>query len=401
MVYTVKGSNDAFNQYKVNLYDLPIVYVDTPGKTPIISKDIWIDECSFVLKEYGSDPVDLGATSMKGRGNTTWGQAKKPYAVKFANKPANPILGMPAHKRWCLLANSWGYFFGNRLGYEMARRADGIAWAPHGKPVELFLNGKHLGCYVLTEQIKIDKERVNIKKLKGTDLEGEAVTGGYLLTFDDTFDEAYKFRSQYYNMPVMFKDPDEDVPTEQFNYIRDYINNFEASLKDSDRFANHEYLNYLDINSLIDVYFVWELAGNAGSGGTDFVKPRSVYYYKDRNGKLTAGPVWDFDTYLFCDKVLLCNNCQYYGRLFQDSYFIEKVKERWPLFKASLMNGSYTIIDYVNDMHKEVNRSAVRDRMMWPWSHYAKPLSADEQYEIIINGLPSKLDWLESHINSL
>lgn len=52
-----------------------------------------------------------------------------------------------------------------------------MPWAPRGKFVELFLNGNFLGNYYLCEQIKVDKNRVNIEK----------EDGGFILEFDMGF----------------------------------------------------------------------------------------------------------------------------------------------------------------------------------------------------------------------
>ena len=48
--------------------------------------------------------------------------------------------------------------------------------------------------------------------------------------------------------------------------------------------------NELDINSVIDQMLVLELAMNREYGD-----PRSVYMFMDKDGKLSGGPVWDFD----------------------------------------------------------------------------------------------------------
>ena len=47
---------------------------------------------------------------------------------------------------------------------------------------------------------------------------------------------------------------------------------------------------YIDLNSMIDWYIVNELFKN-----TDSHMQSSIYFYKDKGGKLYMGPVWDFD----------------------------------------------------------------------------------------------------------
>lgn len=282
------------------------------------------------------------------------------------------------------------------VGHEMNRRAEGIEWGPKGQCVELILNGLHLGVYDLRENIRIGKDRINITPMTSFDISEDAITGGYLFTYDNTWDEINKFRSKYYNYPVMFKDPDEDIlTTEQFNYLQDYINDFEYSLKNNELFAQRKYLDYIDINSFVDCWFVEEMARDS-----DYPIPRSVWFHKDRDGKIKQGPAWDFDGMTFSSKSLLCKTALYNNRLFQDSYFVMKVQERWPYFKSALITHEKydtTIAEYVNLIYSQVKRSVGRDKVIWPGSN----CNLDGQYNAMINGIESKLNWLEDIINSL
>jgi hypothetical protein len=216
-------------------------------------------------------------------------------------------------------------------------------------------------------------------------------------------------------MPVMFKDPDPDpdkgegtLPDEQMNYIQDYINTLEASLKDEDRLKVREYEEYIDVDTFIDQWFVREMAGRDESFPsqhiTDFKRPRSAWYYKDRGGKLKSGPVWDFDTYLYNDKVLICTtNCQYYDELFSEPYFVNRVKEKWPEFRAQLdgAGGKKSMVQYLDSLYSTVKLAARRDRVMWPYATHGATRSADVQYNQLRVGIPDKLDWLGEQIAAM
>lgn len=411
--YVVAASDASTRTYTVRMFNLPVVTVETPNRQAIVDKENWIAGTAIIIRETSLEGIPMLANysaSVKGRGNSSWAQEKKPYAVKLDKKAE--VMGMASHKRWCLLANTYGYFFGHMLGYELSRRTESMEWAPHGRYVELILNGEYRGTYLLTEQIKIDKNRVNITEIGMSDIDGDAVTGGYLLTYDTTFDERYKFKSAYYNMPVMFKEPDPDpddpkegpLPDEQFNYVQNYINTLEESIKDSDRLAAREYEDYIDVDTFIDHYFVREIAGNAEANGgisTDFTAPRSVWFYKDRNGKMKSGPVWDFDTYLFRTKQLMCiKKCQYYEELFSEPRFLSRVKEKYSRYQSRLeVRGG--MVSYLDSLYNTVHLSALRDRQIWPWPAVIGTMPIDEQYEIIRTGLPDKLDWLGEQIAAM
>ena len=69
----------------------------------------------------------------QGRGNSTWGMPKKPYSLKLKGKTS--LLGMPAHKRWNLLAN---YSDKTLLRTEVAFKIgetleDGLQWTPRSR----------------------------------------------------------------------------------------------------------------------------------------------------------------------------------------------------------------------------------------------------------------------------
>ncbi len=156
---------------------LPVVYVNTPSE--ITSKVDWTEGCQIYIDAEGRKSWDGTETfedfaqlecEVKGRGNTTWKFNKKPYAIKLSSK--EKVLGMPKHKRWVLLANAIDMsMMRNIVGFEIAKivfnrngvaNSQGNVWTPRGHSVELVLNGEHKGNYLLCEQIKIDKNRVDI-----------------------------------------------------------------------------------------------------------------------------------------------------------------------------------------------------------------------------------------------
>ena len=215
----------------------------------------------------------------------------------------------------------------NHIAFHIARQTD-LEWTPRGEFVEVVLNGKHKGCYYLCEQIKVDKNRVNIAEL--TD---EEPSGGYLMELDVYFDEVFKFHSPSVSMPFMFKDPDEVTPVQE-EYMYNFISVLEESLCDKERLATREYTSYLDVDSFIDWWLVHELTGNG-----EPMHPKSSYMHKDKDGLLKAGPVWDFDWETFVPYKVngyVVRDAIYYPYLFADEGFVARLKERWTLLKPRL-----------------------------------------------------------------
>lgn len=417
VTYTVVSDTGTEASYTVKALevDIPVIFVSTVGHAEVKDKKNWHLESKFVVLDTDWSYTDYGPTGIKGRGNSSWNYKKKPYAIKIQTRPQKQdvpketLLGMPGHKRWCLLSNCMGYHFGNQLGYEVGRRST-FEWSPHAAFVELVLNGEHKGLYSLVEQVRIDKYRINIKEMDAEDTTPEKITGGYLLNFDTTMDEMYCWRSPLYNMPVMVKSPDDEVMTaSQYSYIQNYIRQMESSLKDDALFAVRDYLNYLDVDTFIGNWMTKELAGHkskANTTATDFITPRSVFYYKDRGGVLKAGPGWDFDVhFLLHQDQLYCTKCQYYGRLFQDKEFVRRVAELWPDFKTKLLgtDGRHTpITAYVDSLYNVCAFSAARDEAMWKsiWTSYPW-YDAATQRDLAKNHLSARIEYMEKEINAM
>ena len=388
VTYTVKDRMEYSFTVQVIHSPLPKVFIKTQDGKNIPSK--YEDWLSATVKIYNSDcTLHLeGETGIRGRGNTTWSYPKKPYALKLKDK--QEVLGMPNHKRWVLLAN-WmdRTLLRNAVSFNLASRSS-LAYTPKGEFVELFVNDVHMGNYFLCEHIKVDKNRVNIDEL-----DEDEVDGGYIMELDAYFDEVNKFRSAVRNLPYMFKDPDE-VNADQFSFIQDYVNNFENALYDNARFAEREYVEYIDIQSFADWWIVMELTGIWEPN-----HPKSTYMHKDKGGKLTMGPVWDFDweTYMPTTWYRI-KDALYYGRLFQDPEFIALVKERWAVLKPEFE----TLPDYISSEAERIRSSEYMNHMMWPITQVVNKdegMSFDNAVESMISSYTAKLKWMDKEIGKL
>lgn len=351
------SEDNEFQQPPIPKYDLPQVFITTPNEENIISKDYWVKDGNItIVDRYDNICLEM-ESDFRGRGNSTWLMPKKSYAIKLKNK--SKVLSMPKHKRWVLLAN-WldRTLLRNDVALEIARTC--LPFTPKGEFVELYINNEFRGNYYLCEQIKIDKNRVNIDEIKTTTIE-EDMSGGYLLEFDTYSNtEINYFYTKHNNYPVTIKEPDEEIITSwehaAFKYITNYINNVEDVLISS---QYEEIEKLLDLKSYADWWLVYNLVGNI-----EPAHPKSCYMYKKRNGKLYAGPAWDFDcaTFMPGRKRGILKSVLWYEYLFKHKQFKEIIKKRW----KELYPKFEQIIPYIDEKAKYIELSNERNTEMWP-----------------------------------
>lgn len=413
------------------------------------SKDAeWVETDKMaVYNADGSVDMEEALCGIRLRGNSTQKFPKKPFAIKLVRKAS--VLGMPKHKRWVLLAN-WmdRTMLRNAVAFEVAHQtenayADGLGWNPHGYSVEVVMDGRHVGNYYLCEQIKIDGDRVDIKDcIEDIIDDGNAsptmADCGYLLEFDDNYDEVDKFRTAR-GLPCMFKDEVTKYSADIFNQVKARIEAVESNLEAGNYEAAY---SDLDINSVIDYFFIQELTFN-----DEYKHPKSVYMLIDGDGKLTAGPVWDFDwqTFINYDKVQAMNNkyggtydCRntnewlygksklaekpwwpgsdydyvndqpymWYPLLFKDANFRAKVQERWAVIYPQLLNVVAKIDEFaaLNKVSEQFNYA------MWPLVGLKnsvgsafngdEDMSFDEAIATMKQAYTERLEWMNSSITS-
>lgn len=454
VVYTVSNGIES-QDYTVTVTNsgLPVVVLAQSGGGTVEwaeaginvrEKDAdWVETDKMtVYNADGFTDVEETACGIRLRGNSTQEFPKKPFAIKLASKAK--VLGMPKHKRWVLLAN-WmdRTMLRNAVAFEVAHQtenafADGIGWNPHGYNVEVIMDGRHVGNYYLCEQIKIDGDRVNIQDCYEDVLEENpnptVADCGYLLEFDDNYDEVNKFHTGR-GLPCMFKDI---VSDELFDAVKARIEGIEANLEAGNYDAAY---NDLDIHSVIDYFFIQELAFN-----DEYKHPKSVYMYIDGLGKLTAGPVWDFDwqTFVNYDNVEAMINkygcdtyrCRkgdewlygasklaekptwpwqdydyendkpymWYPLLFKDANFRQAVQERWTIIYPALL----TVESKIEELADQNRLSDTFNSVMWPQIQVKssgttafngdEEMTFDEAVASMKQAYRERLNWMNTNI---
>ena len=334
---------------------LPILYLDTQYGAAIVSKTDYV-KGALTLQD-GEDVSAPVSCNVRGRGNTTWYWPKKPYLLKLDEKTS--FFGFPAHKRWVLLANFMDRTMMRNLVAMKVASMTSLEWTPRCRSVELVLNGKPQGTYLLIEQVRVDKNRVNVKN-------------GYLFESDFHFDNEIQWIDPHGRcversdgIPFAVKDPDSDeITPQQVQDAKDLIARTAEAIYGPDfRDPDKGYAAYIDVDSFIDYWIVFEVMGNHELGN-----PGSVFYHWSKGGKLKAGPCWDFDwgvlSYTANPKAqtgLLLRDACWYARLFDDPDFRTRTRNRF----RELLPQLQTIPAYIDETEAYLSRSAELNFSMW------------------------------------
>jgi len=336
--------------------NIPVMFVSTSSGTGITDRESW-KSATFEIKSAGG-LMDIPSTdiSVKGRGNASWAFPKKAFDIRF-DAPGT-ILGMPAGTRWCMLAN-WrdATLMRNAVALEIARMTS-LDWTPEGRFVDLVLDGRYMGNYFITQKVDISPEHVNV----GDD--------GLLLCLDTYFDKDFRFRSSVKGHPVNVILPSNcSLDENEFSSLKKYVSSVEESLYS----GKGDWRDYLDEESFCDWFIVHELTTN-----NEPTRPHSVYMHRTGNGKLEAGPVWDFDCRTFRPgiKGLVDGGAVWYDALLAVPDFVSLLKSRWQVLKPVFEEN---VPSYIDATFSSLMTSAERNAAMWPINTLLFSSNGDEK----------------------
>lgn len=387
---------------------LPVLYINTDGHRNIDSKEEYI-HASWWLDAMGVD----GATSIgsaqapkgmqiKGRGNYTWTQAKKPFRIKLDAKQA--LLGMKSNRHFCLLARADDHYakLMDEVGFELSRRI-GLAYTPEQRPVEVVLNGQYIGLYFLADKIRVEKDRVNIEEQEDEETDPEKITGGWLLEIDNNTDENTIIINErnngehWYDRLWITSHSPEVLSAEQRQYIQQFLENANAAIYSRNKLSR-EWERYIDIDSLACFYIIAEMLDDIESfSGSCF-----MHKHRGDTTKLIFGPVWDFGNAFHRKNYVDVPNYNYF--IYQQpcyfyNHWIEEiakyprfqlaVRKHWRNFYDSNFNG-LDLDKFIDDHVAHIREAWYCNAARWAGDNI------DWETDQFKQNIHSKIAWLQS-----
>ena len=310
---------------------IPRIVIETENNREIKDRETEIPAKLQIWGEKApeSEVMDL---TIRGRGNTSWTEMpKKSYKIEFTNKQS--MLGMPKDRDWALIANyADKTLMMNYLMYRFAAEL-GSYYAPRCEFIELFINKEYLGVYLLTETIKIGKNRINIPNNNNS----------FIVEFDfRAFEKEQTFYSNILTGSSEKKIYQVHYPKNASNStisnIEEFIFSYEMFLKHIDPLQRNHIEQWIDIEEYIKHYWIQEFSKNY-----DAVFKASVYFSWQNGNVIKMGPIWDFDLAFGNHDVTSANQPQ--------NWYIKSAYWNAFLFKDSTMNN--TRISFWNENTKK------------------------------------------------
>ena len=377
---------------------LPRLDVYTEDGAKIKSKEEYVN-CSVSLSETESEfAFENLEAGIRGRGNTTWwAYPKKPYRIKFSEKTS--IFGEKANKSWVLLALYNDFSLSkDRLAFTIADAIGTDVFVPSYNYVELYINGKYNGIYLMTDQVDENKGRGGVKE----DFTEADVEVPFLVELDSYAREEGEEDVAWFSVAnrdytVKYPEADERYNDAQFLYIKNYIKEFDA-LTRKPGVTMAELSEYVDMQSFIDFFIVQEVMGQID------INYKSVYMHKAIGEKMKIGPVWDFDwSAQGTDAWLTSRN------VYKDNFEGLRSTDNWfsYLYSGSLefrnaLSNRYKevrekivlAIDEVERGKEDISRAAEKDWLMWhPFRIYE---GYDKRFDELIYWCRNRILWLDT-----
>jgi spore coat protein CotH len=403
-IYT--GEESIPNNEKVNAF-MQVISCDS-------GENNFIDGITFDF--YGKIGIEM-------RGKTSLDFPKKQYCLEVRDENDQDrnvsLLGMPQESDWILGAPySDKTLMRNVLAFQISSQVG--MYAPRAEFVEVFLHrsgegeteADYMGVYYLAEKIKRDNDRVDVERM---DPDDETLTGGYILEITpqskiETGDSVIE-TERGLKLINIYPRADSITP-EQKTWITGYMNEFEEALF-SDYFTDEEtgYRKYIDVDSFIDYIIINELFKNAEAFR------HSTFLYKDRDGKLKAGPVWDFNLSMGNTVELVSIDNEPVGfihasgnwktRFFRDEDFVEEYKNRWKQLRENVLSDEN--ISRTIESNKELLAAAqirnfdrwdILGKYVWP-NPEPYSLTYEEEITKLKKWLLTRAEWIDNSIDSL
>ncbi|MCQ2053806.1 MAG: CotH kinase family protein [Fibrobacter sp.] len=370
--------------------NLPRFLIKTENNAVVVDRETKVPATMILLDESKSVFVEKKLT-IKGRGNSSWtSMPKKSYKLEFNNMES--FFGFPKNRDWALIANyADKTLMRNYLVYNLSATL-AMPYSPRCEFVEVFLNGEYLGVYLLTETVKVAKNRVNIPENEKS----------FLVEVDGKSREGEVNISSKMNKHFTIHSPKK--PSERvLDLFIGHINEFEDYLKDDQQSKENIFDDWIDRDTYLAYYWIQEFSKN-----NDASFFTSVYFTWVDGGKIMMGPVWDFDlafgNYTRQERQkpenFYIRNSYWNSYLFNDEGFASETKKYWENNRNVLLS----VVDSIEPVKQRLKLAAANNFKKWNILNLTdgdvliqRYNSYDDAVDDLYRWILERYDWINSN----
>ena len=390
---------------------LPVFIVSTSSRTIGGS---WVPGNVILLdrNEQGKTPLTseaefVGRMSIKERGSSSSGRPKQSYTMEIQDERGEDrdveLLGFPAESDYVL----YGAFnfdrarLRNPLIYELSNQVG--RYAVRTRFCEVFVNSgngrlansHYRGVYSFCEKIKQGPGRVDIAEIEPHQNAEPEVTGGYIMKIDrlDPGDQGFTGGGQ--RMGFVYP-KEREISRDQSRWLGSFMNQMSQSLSTPD------YGALIDVDSWIDHHLLNVLPKNV-----DALR-LSGYMFKNREGKLEMGPIWDFDrsmnstdsrddsptTWRGGGDATDYFTYPWWNQLFRHDSFWDRYSERWTELRSAALSDT-NITNVIDVMAAEIRPVIDRDLRRWGQGNVQ---SWEREVTALKNWLTTRARWMDTQL---
>lgn len=344
-------------EYRLTLMQsdtLPSVFIWTDsGSMEYLNEDKTHEERGAFECVLADGTLDSAGrlSKISGRGYSSFQAGKKSYGIRFAAE--TDVLGMGKARRWVLQANAYDLSrMRNKVVYDLAREM-GVPYAVESSYADVWFNGEYAGNYLLCERIEVAPERLEID-------EGCLVEGIFFSRVEEEAESITAFESGTSWYEIKYP---ENISDEQLKKMQELMDEVFYLIEHSDSLENYERLWELaDMESFIQMFLLDELSNEAD------LNRASTFYFTADDGKLYAGPVWDYDRSLGNVKsaeyeLLDCFTVGLGEKLFKSPYFRQDAADSYNERYRDMIGCCESA--YIERLQEQIASSIAMDTVRW------------------------------------
>lgn len=361
--------------------DVPRMVIETEDFREIRDRKT---EFPSYLQIYGERAPESGVYSLtvRGRGNSSFMMPKYGLKLEFTDKVS--LFGMPANRDWALIGN-----YGDKThlrNFMMTRLSEwlGSRYTPRCRYVELYLNRKYMGLYLLSETVKVGKNRVNIAENDSS----------FLFEKESAKKQDPPLVISSMGYPFHVKSP-QNLKPESAEMLQSHLDAFESFLRAPGDFPETGMRDWIDVDDFMPYYWVQEYSKNEdGRFG------RSIFITWEKGQPMRFGPLWDFDISFGNESYKenrpfdgwYIRRYAWFGYIFRDDSVRSCARDYW-LKHRDLFE---SLIDSVPLYASNISRVLKNEYRRWPIMQNTENWALKDPYENYEEALDSLVLWMKA-----